>query len=176
LGRARRRVEQNAGVAGIDRMSTKELRPWLGQHWPQVRTRRDAGTYRPQPVRRMMIPKRRMGSGRSNGWGRRFLEAGVMADGGWQASEEGTPQGSPLSPLLVNIMLDDLDREVERRGQRFVRYADDLRVRVRSEQAGQRVMASIAVTARSIWASAPRPASSAPASATLARGPPIPGS
>jgi group II intron reverse transcriptase/maturase len=215
LGRALRRVEQNAGAAGIDGMSTKELRPWLRQHWPQVRATLDAGTYRPQPVRRVMIPKPAGGQRplgvptvldrlvqqavaqvleplfephfRDHSFGfrpgrsahqaverarqfiaddaawvvdvdldaffdrvqhdalmariarrvcdkqvltlvRRFLEAGVMADGGWQASEEGSPQGSPLSPLLANIMLDDLDHELERRGHRFVRYADDLRV------------------------------------------------
>src|SRR5262249_50704750 len=65
-------------------------------------------------------------------------------DGGLvHASEEGTPQGSPLSPLLSNVMLDDLDWELEKRGHRFVRYADDGRIYVRSERAGQRVMASI---------------------------------
>ena len=74
---------------------------------------------------------------------RRYLEAGVMADGLVHASEEGTPQGSPLSPLLCNVMLDDLDWELERRGHRFVRYADDGRIYVRSERAGQRVMESI---------------------------------
>jgi RNA-directed DNA polymerase len=74
---------------------------------------------------------------------RRYLEAGVMADGVAHASEEGTPQGSPLSPLLSNVMLDDLDWELERRGHNFVRYADDGRIYVRSERAGQRVMASI---------------------------------
>ena len=57
LAEALRRVEQNAGAAGIDGMSTKELRPWLNDHWPQVRSRLEAGTYRPQPVRRVMIPK-----------------------------------------------------------------------------------------------------------------------
>ena len=66
-----------------------------------------------------------------------------MADGLVHASEEGTPQGSPLSPLLSNVMLDDLDWELERRGHNFVRYADDGRIYVRSERAGQRVMASI---------------------------------
>lgn len=71
---------------------------------------------------------------------RRFLEAGVMVDGVKQATAEGTPQGSPLSPLLSNIMLDDLDRELERRGHRFVRYADDVRVFVRSGRAAQRVL------------------------------------
>lgn len=71
---------------------------------------------------------------------RRYLEAGVMADGLKQLSEEGTPQGSPLSPLLANVYLDDLERVLERRGHRFVRYADDVVIYVRSERAGQRVM------------------------------------
>ena len=227
---ALRRVELNAGAAGIDGMSTKQLRPWLREYWPQVRSQLEAGTYRPQPVRREEIPKpsggvRRLGvptaldrliqqalaqvltpvfdpcfSERSFGFRpgcsahqavecarqsiadgaawvvdldldaffdrvqhdalmarvarrvhdkqvlrliRRYLEAGVMADGVKQPSEEGTPQGSPLSPLLSNVMLDDLDRELGRRGHRFVRYADDVMVYVASERAGQRVMASI---------------------------------
>ncbi|MDQ6921123.1 MAG: group II intron reverse transcriptase/maturase [Candidatus Dormibacteraeota bacterium] len=71
---------------------------------------------------------------------RRYVETGVMVDGVKQPTEEGTPQGSPISPLLSNIMLDDLDRELERRGHRFVRYADDLRIHVKSERAGQRVL------------------------------------
>jgi RNA-directed DNA polymerase len=57
LAEALRRVERNAGAAGIDGMSTRELRPWLRDHWPEVRTQLDAGTYRPQPVRRVVIPK-----------------------------------------------------------------------------------------------------------------------
>jgi retron-type reverse transcriptase len=57
LAEALRRVEQNAGAAGIDGMSTKELRPWLHSHWPEVRSQLEAGTYQPQPVRRVMIPK-----------------------------------------------------------------------------------------------------------------------
>jgi RNA-directed DNA polymerase len=72
-----------------------------------------------------------------------FLNAGVMENGLVSPITEGTPQGGPLSPLLSNIVLDDLDRELERRGHRFVRYADDCNVYVRSERAGRRVMESI---------------------------------
>ena len=75
---------------------------------------------------------------------RAFLNAGVMENGLVGPSGEGTPQGGPLSPLLSNLVLDELDRELERRGHRFVRYADDCNIYVRSERAGQRVMESIA--------------------------------
>ena len=230
LAEALRRVEQNAGAPGIDGMSTKELRPWLKDHWPEVRSALEAGTYRPQPVRRVMIPKpsgglrmlgvpaavdrlicqaiaqvltpvfdphfhphsfgfrpgrsqhhaverarqfiaddaawcvdfdldsffdrvqhdalmarvaRRVHDKRVLGLIRRYLEAGVMAGGLVHASEEGTPQGSPLSPLLSNVMLDDLDWELEKRGHHFVRYADDGRIYVGSERAGKRVMESV---------------------------------
>ena len=74
---------------------------------------------------------------------RNYLQAGVMEAGIAVASMEGTPQGGPLSPLLSNIMLDDLDRELERRGHRFCRYADDCNVYVRSQHAGERVMDSL---------------------------------
>jgi RNA-directed DNA polymerase len=74
---------------------------------------------------------------------RAFLNAGVMENGLVSPSVEGTPQGGPLSPLLSNLVLDELDRELERRGHRFIRYADDCNIYVRSEQAGQRVMKSI---------------------------------
>jgi len=229
LARALRRVEHNAGAPGIDGMTTRDLRPWLHEHWPKVRGELDAGTYQPRAVRRVMIPKpaggqrplgvptvldrlicqailqvlepvfephfsdhsfgfrpgrsahhavtrarqfihddaawavdvdldsffdrvrhdalmariaRRVHDTQLLGLIRRFLTAGVMDGGAWQKSEEGTPQGSPLSPLLGNVMLDDLDRELERRGHRFVRYADDLMIYVRSKRAGERVMAS----------------------------------
>jgi RNA-directed DNA polymerase len=74
---------------------------------------------------------------------RAFLNAGVMENGLVSPSVEGTPQGGPLSPLLSNLVLDELDRELEGRGHRFVRYADDSNIYVRSERAGQRVMESI---------------------------------
>lgn len=74
---------------------------------------------------------------------RRYLQAGIMTDGIVTARQEGTPQGSPLSPLLSNIMLDDLDKELERRGHKFCRYADDCNIYVQSRLAGERVMKSI---------------------------------
>jgi RNA-directed DNA polymerase len=224
------RVEVNRGAPGADGMSTEQLRPWLREHWVQVRSELDSGVFRPQPVRRVAIPKpgggsRMLGvprvldrflqqaiaqilvpvfdpgfSGSSFGFRpgrnahqavrvarraiedgcrwvvdldldrffdrvqhdalmarvarkvddrrllrliRRFLEAGIMDGGIVSASIEGTPQGSPLSPILSNIMLDDLDRELWRRGLRFARYADDIRIFVRSKRAASRVMASI---------------------------------
>lgn len=206
-------------------MSTQELPGWLAEHWPGVRRALDDGTYRPSPVRRVVIPKPG-GVGRllgvptvldglvqqalaqvltgifdpgfaSSSYGfrpgrsahqameagrkfveegyrwvvdvdlekffdrvnhdalmgrvarkvsdrrvlklvRRFLDAGVK-----QPMAEGTPQGSPLSPLLSNIMLDDLDRELDGRGLRFVRYADDIRVFVRSKRAAGRVLEGV---------------------------------
>src|SRR6266403_4921352 len=80
----------------------------------------------------------------------RFLRAGLMQNGAGSASpgvclmrEEGTPQGGPRSPLLANLLLDDLDKELERRGHRFCRYADDCNIYVRTEAAGERVLRSV---------------------------------
>jgi group II intron reverse transcriptase/maturase len=74
---------------------------------------------------------------------RRYLEAGIMANGVVQERDEGTPQGGPLSPLLANVLLDVIDKELERRGHRFARYADDCNVYVRSRRAGERVMEAL---------------------------------
>ena len=74
---------------------------------------------------------------------RRFLEAGLLQDGVRTERHEGTPQGGPLSPLLANLLLDDLDKELERRGHRFCRYADDCNIYVQSKAAGERVLSSV---------------------------------
>jgi RNA-directed DNA polymerase len=224
------RVKSNKGSAGIDGMTVEQLPAYLKQHWPTIREQLLSGTYKPQAVQRVEIPKpdggrRKLGiptvldrfiqqavlqvmqrswdrsfsehsygfrPGRSahqavakaqqyiaEGYGwvvdldlekffdrvnhdkllarlarrirdkrmlkliRAFLRAGVMEGGLVRPIDEGTPQGGPLSPLLSNIVLDELDRELERRGHRFVRYADDCNIYVRSERAGERVMRSV---------------------------------
>lgn len=224
------RVKANKGSAGVDHMTVRELSAHLKQHWPTIREQLLTGTYKPQPVKRVEIPKpdggvRKLGiptvldrfiqqavmqvlqrrwdrtfSERSYGFRpgrsahqavaqaqqyiaqgyrwcvdldlekffdrvshdklmariaervsdkrllrliRAFLKAGVMENGLASPTEEGTPQGGPLSPLLSNIVLDAFDRELERRGLRFVRYADDCNIYVRSRRAGARVMESV---------------------------------
>jgi len=230
LRKALRAVRRNKGAPGMDGMTVDELPAHLEEHWPALRDRLLGGTYTPQPVRRVMIPKASGGErplgiptvvdrliqqavlqvlqrqwdptfsehsygfrpGRSahqavaraqehvaagHGWVvdldlaqffdrvnhdrlmarvaqrvedkrllkliRGFLTAGVMEGGVVGPTVEGTPQGGPLSPLLSNLVLDELDRELERRGHCFVRYADDCNIYVRSERAGQRVMAAV---------------------------------
>ena len=230
LRKALAHVKRNKGAAGIDGMSLDALAPYLKEHWPAIRVQLLEGSYKPQPVRRVEIPKASGGT-RSLGiptvldrfiqqavlqvlqaeWDptfseysfgfrpkrsahqavaraqeliasghdivvdidlekffdrvnhdilmglvakrvadkrvlkllRGFLTAGVLTDGLVGPTEEGTPQGGPLSPLLSNLMLDVLDKELEMRGLNFVRYADDCNIYVRSQRAGERVMASI---------------------------------
>lgn len=230
LVQAYRRVVKNGGAAGVDGVTVHGLEAYCREHWPRVREELLSGTYRPQPVRRVEIPKpgggvRVLGiptvldrmiqqalsqaltpifdptfSAESYGFRpgrsahqavrrardhvaagyrwvvdldlekffdrvhhdvlmarvarrvedkrvlrliRRYLQAGMMEDGLVSPRTEGTPQGGPLSPLLSNILLDEWDRELERRGHRFVRYADDCNVYVRSRRAGERVMESL---------------------------------
>ena len=222
-----KRVKANRGSAGVDGLTVQATADYLKTHWPRIREALQEGSYRPQPVRRVQIPKsgggmRELGiptvtdrliqqallqvlqplidpsfSNHSYGFrpGRRahdavlaaqrhvqegwrvvvdvdlerffdrvnhdvlmdrlarriddkavlrlircYLEAGVMGNGVVMERHEGTPQGGPLSPLLANVLLDEVDRELERRGHRFVRYADDCNVYVRSHKAGERVL------------------------------------
>jgi group II intron reverse transcriptase/maturase len=86
---------------------------------------------------------KRFGDKRLLGLIRRYLEAGIMANGVVMERWEGTPQGGPLSPLLANVLLDEVDKELEKRGLTFVRYADDCNVYVRSKRAGARVMETL---------------------------------
>jgi RNA-directed DNA polymerase len=224
------RVKANKGSAGSDGMIVQQLPAFLMQHWPAIREQLLSGTYKPQPVRRVEIPKpdggvRKLGiptvldryiqqavmqvlqgrwdrtfSEHSYGFRpgrsahqavtaaqkyiaagyrwcvdldlekffdrvshdklmakiaervsdkrllkliRAFLTAGVMEEGLVSPVDEGTAQGGPLSPLLSNIVLDEFDRELERRGLRFARYADDSNIYVRSRRAGERVMESL---------------------------------
>src|SRR6266568_4737705 len=165
-------VKRNKGAAGIDGMSLDALAPHLKEHWPAIRTQLLEGTYEHQAVARaqeliasghgfvvdidlekffdrvnhdilMGLVAKRVADKRVLKLIRGFLTAGVLVDGLVGSTEEGTPQGGPLSPLLSNLMLDVLDKELERRGHNFVRYADDCNIYVRSQRGGERVMASI---------------------------------
>jgi group II intron reverse transcriptase/maturase len=228
--KALRAVETNRGAGGIDGMEVGQLRGFLKEHWAGIKERLLTGSYEPQPVRRVDIPKpgggtrmlgiptvldrliqqaihqilspiwegefsehsygfrpgrsaaqavraaqghvnagkrwvvdldlekffdrvnhdvlmarvaRRVNDRRMLALIRGYLKSGILAGGVVEARTEGTPQGGPLSPLLSNILLDDLDRELERRGHRFCRYADDCNVYVGSRAAGERVMRTL---------------------------------
>ena len=231
LNRAYKRVKANKGAPGVDGMTVSDLYAWLGQHKDGLIASLLDGSYQPQAVRGVEIPKpggsgkRQLGiptvvdrlvqqailkvlagileptfsessygfrPGRSaqqavqkgaeyvaGGRGivvdldlekffdrvnhdilmarlarrvsdkrllrivRRFLEAGMMQHGVCVERQEGTPQGGPLSPILANLLLDDLDKELERRGHCFCRYADDCNIYVQTQAAGERVMASV---------------------------------
>lgn len=230
LNKAYKHVEANDGAAGTDGMTIKDMLEWLKTNKEALITSLLDGSYQPQPVKGVKIPKpgggerqlgiptvvdrlvqqailqvleplldptfsessfgfrakrsahgalkqaqqyvaegrsivvdidlekffdrvnhdmvlarlaRHVGDKRLLRIVRRFLEAGMMENGIVIERKEGTPQGGPLSPLLANLMLDDLDKELERRGHRFVRYADDCNIYVRTQAAGERVMNSI---------------------------------
>ncbi len=225
-----KRVRGNKGSPGVDGMTIDAAVDYLREHWPTIRSQLLNGTYQPQPVRRVEIPKpdggvRKLGvpcvvdrliqqavlqvlqkqwdptfSEHSYGFRpgrsahqavaqaqtyvaegycyvvdidlekffdrvnhdilmariaerisdkrllkliRAFLNAGVMENGLVSPTTEGTPQGGPLSPLLSNLVLDEFDKELTRRGHRFCRYADDCNIYVRSRRAGERVMATV---------------------------------
>lgn len=230
LLKAWQRVKANKGKAGVDGVAIDEFPAFLWEHWPEIKSKLLEGSYRPQPVLRVEIPKRSGGkrplgiptvldrliqqailqvhqplfdpgfSESSYGFRPkrsahmavrqvrrtiddgyrwvvdvdlskffdrvdhdllmsriarkvkdkrvlrligRYLRAGVEANGNIQPTTQGVPQGGPLSPLLANIMLDDFDKELEKRGHRFVRYADDFMIFVKSERAAHRVMRSV---------------------------------
>ena len=228
LNKAYRRVKRNGGSAGIDRMQVDELLPYLKEHGNELAQQVREGKYKPNPVRRVEIPKEEKGKVRKLGIptvvdrmvqqaiaqeltplyevqfsdssfgfrpgrgtynalkrcqeladegyvyvvsmdlaayfdtvnhsklievlsrtikdGRvislihKFLNAGVMEDGGFHSTAEGVPQGGPLSPLLGNVMLNELDKELERRGHKFVRYADDCMIFCKSRKSAERTM------------------------------------
>jgi RNA-directed DNA polymerase len=225
-----KRVKSNGGSPGIDGLTITQTQEYLKTEWPRIRFGIINGTYRPQAVRRVEIPKPNGGTrelgiptvldrliqqallqilqpiidptfseysygfrpGRSahdavlqaqkyaqQGYRvvvdvdlekffdrvnhdilmdrlatriadkailrlvRRYLQTGIMANGVLMDRKEGTPQGGPLSPLLANVLLDDVDKDLQRRGHRFARYADDCNVYVRSQKAGERVLLSL---------------------------------
>jgi RNA-directed DNA polymerase len=224
------KVKANRGAAGSDGMTIGEFPDYAKANWAEIRPTLEDGTYQPQPVRQVVIPKPRGGERKlgvpcvvdrviqqamlqvlspifeegfsPSSYGSRpkrsahgairqvktdikagyrvaveidiekffdnvnhdilmnriaqkvtdkgvlgligrYLRAGVMVGSTIEATEWGTPQGSPLSALLANILLDDLDKELEARGHRFVRYMDDLIIMVKSKRAGQRVLAKV---------------------------------
>ena len=178
LNRAYKAVMRNRGCGGIDKMSCEQLLPWLLTNKDELIRSLMDGSYRPNPVKRVEIPKdngkmrllgiptvvdldlerffdtvshnklieilsRTIKDGRVVSLIHKYLRSGVMNKGLFEASEEGTPQGGPLSPLLSNIMLNELDKELERRGLPFVRYADDSMIFCKSKRAAMRVKESI---------------------------------
>jgi RNA-directed DNA polymerase len=169
---AYQRVVENKGAPGVDGLTVAEFKDWLKVNWPSVKAALLEGRYIPQAVRAAQAYVRegrrwvvdidlekffdrvnhdilmsRLARGTEDERVlkliRRFLETGMMRGGLVSARVEGMPQGGPLSPLLSNIVLSDLDRELERRGHAFCRYADDCNVYVRSQKAAHRLMGKL---------------------------------
>ena len=128
---ALKRVESNKGAPGVDGMTTAQLRGYLNRHWDKIKDRlmmRLAARVKDKRVLKLI---------------RAYLNSGALVGGVVEWTGEGTPQGGPLSPLLANIVLDELDKELEKRGLRFVRYADDVAIYVRTLKAAERVKHSV---------------------------------
>ena len=155
MQKAYNRVVSNKGVAGVDNRPTGQLKGYLQTDWPRIKEELLNGTYKPQPVRKVEIPKPGGGKRllgiptvldrliRVLHLIRRYLQAGLFEGGVISPRMEGTPQGGPLSPPLSNILLDELDKELERRNHTFCRYADDCNIYVRTKRSAERVMISI---------------------------------
>jgi retron-type reverse transcriptase len=156
LRRAYQRVVSNKGAPGADGMTVDELAGYVKQYWPILKARLLAGEYHPQGARAVEIPKPKGGTrqlGIPSVVDRLIQQAllqqltPIFDPQKRSSSHRNSPcprgSGSPLSPLLSNILLNQLDRELERRGHRFVRYADDANIYVRSRRAGERVMAGV---------------------------------
>lgn len=169
MNRAYKQVKKNKGAAGIDGMECADLLSHLKVNGQQLRESIRNQSYKPMPVKRVEIPKAD-GSKRKLGIPtvtdrmvqqaaaqvltpiyerkilsliRKFLVSGVMVGEQIEETEIGTPQGGNISPLLANILLNELDWELESRGLKFARYADDCIIFVKSEKAAARVMESV---------------------------------
>lgn len=145
IKQAYKQVKQNKGVAGIDQMPVGDFSVWYAENGRIIVIDMDLKTFFDvvNHDRLMYRLSTTIGDKTLLGLIRKYMQSGILVDGVVSQRTEGTPQGSPLSPLLSNIVLDELDEELERRGHKFVRYADDCNIYVRSQVAGERVMESV---------------------------------
>lgn len=147
LNAAYRRVKANRGSGGTDGMQVDELLPYPRDHGDELVRQLREGKYRPNPVRRVEIPKEEKGKVRKLGIptvvDRMVQQAMAQELTAFQATPEGVPQGGPLSPLCGNVMLNELDKELERRGHKFVRYADDCLILCKSRKSAERTLKHI---------------------------------